>query len=103
MSDRGFAFFVRRPRRIEELICPHPFEAEREYEVVKTVVLQKIDFENFITDMLADRPFLSENAVLCDSAEEIIRCLKISCRGMPDAVLVAPNAAWVEMAAIACE
>lgn len=99
MSESGYAFFVRRPRRIEELICPHPLEAEREYAIVKAVTLKKIDFENFITDMLADRSFLRENAALCSSGA-VIRCIRITCKGVPEAILAVPDAAWVELAAV---
>lgn len=99
MSERGFAYFVERPRRIEELMKPHPAEREQEYEVVKTIRLAKLDYENFITDMVADRPFLEDNAALC-SKGELIRCLKITCRGNGSGVLVVPDEAWVEAAAL---
>lgn len=99
MSNHGFAFFVNRPRRIEELLCPHPIEQEQEYEVVKTIRLPKIDYENFATDMLVDRQFLEDNAALC-SKGEIIRCLKITRRGSSESILVVPAQAWVDIAAL---
>ena len=49
------AYFVRRPRVLGDLLVPHPVEAEREYEVAARVLLSGLDFENFATDMLADR------------------------------------------------
>ena len=103
MSEHGFAFFVDRPRRIEELTCPHLLEAEREFLVVKTICLPKIDYENFITDMLADREFIENNAVLCGKDGNVIRCLRITRRGVGESVLVSPDRAWVEKAALLME
>lgn len=100
MSERGFAYFVKRPRRIEDLMCPHLIEQEREYEVMKTITLPAIDFENFITDMAADRQFLEDNAELCSTGSESVRCIKVSCKGRMESVLVAPDSAWVDIAAV---
>ena len=36
-----------------------------EYEIVKTICLSKIDYENFTTDLLADREFIEDNINLC--------------------------------------
>ena len=99
MSETSFAFFVERPRCIDELICPHPIEQERKYEVVKTVRLAKIDYQNFITDMVADRQFLEDNAGLCSRNGAAIRCLRVTCRGSDESVLVVPQGAWVDIAA----
>lgn len=99
MSEQGFAYFVERPRRLEELLCPHLLEAERAYRVVKTLRLSKIDFENFITDMVADRQFLEDNAYLCSREGTPIRCLKVYCRYLPVQILVVPDQAWVDIAA----
>ena len=100
MSEHGTAFFVERPRRIDELMCPHLPEWEREYEIVKTIRLSRIDYENFITDMVADRQFLADNASLCSKNRASIRCLEITCKGSKERVLVVPDGAWVEIAAI---
>lgn len=99
MSEHGRAYFVVLPRRIEDLMCPHPIESEREYEVVKTIRLAKIDYENFITDLMADRQFLEDSAELC-SKGDVIRCLKIVCGRSGESVLVVPNCAWVDVAAL---
>ena len=80
-------------------MCPHLIEQEREYEVVKTITLPAIDFENFITDMVADRAFLEDNAELCSEGGSVIRCLKVDCRGSGKAILVVPDRAWVDAAA----
>ncbi len=58
MQNTGYAYFVESPRVIEDLMTPHPVERERRYEIAKTVRLAKIDYENFIRDMIADRQFI---------------------------------------------
>ena len=99
MSEHGYAFFVKRPRRIDELMCPHPIELEREFKVVKTIMLPTIDFENFVTDMVADRQFLGENANLCTSVDPIA-CLLVKSRHSTEGILVVPYNDWVEAAAV---
>lgn len=100
MKDYGYAFFVKNPRRAEDLIRPHSVEQEKEYKVVKTIRLSTIDYENFITDMLADRKFLEENSALCRHDGTVARCLKICRRGLNESILVVPYRAWVIEAAI---
>ena len=89
MERTGFAYFVESPRIIEDLLAPHPIEQEIQYEIVKTVKLAKIDYENFITDMIADRLFIEENAALCAQGG-VWRCLLVQQRGRTDGVLVVP-------------
>ena len=91
METAGNAYFVRSPRRIEDLQELHLVEKERPFEIVKTVKLVKIDYENFITDMLADRQFIENHAVLC-SKGAVWRCLLVQQRGHTDGVLVMPEA-----------
>lgn len=95
----GYAYFVEKPRKIEDLLQPHPLESERPYEIVKTINLSGIDFENFITDMVADRQFLEENAALCSMTESTIRCLLVKHRIRGEGILVVPDKAWVDIAA----
>ena len=90
METRDFAYFVERPRVIEDLIQPHLFEQEREYRIVKTIELGKMDYENFITDMLADRQFIEDNAGLC-SQGEVWQCLLIRQRECCDGILAMPE------------
>ena len=90
METRDFAYFVERPRTIEDLLQPHLFEKEREYQIMKTIVLGKMDYENFITDMLADRQFIEDNAALC-SRGEVWQCLLNRQRGCSNGVLVMPE------------
>lgn len=90
MVKTGIGFFVKKPRTIEDLTQLHFIEQERQYEIVKTVELDKINYENFITDMLADRQFIEDNAALC-SRGEIWKCLLIRPRGQTGGVLVMPE------------
>lgn len=90
MKEHGFAFFVKRPRTIDDLHVPHLKEKERPYEIVKIIQLGIMDYENFITDMLADRPFIEEYSSLCERAETW-KCLLVCRRGQSDGVLVMPE------------
>ncbi len=67
MNSTGYAYFIQHPRMVDELIVLHDVADERPYEIVKTVRLQAIDFENFITDMTVDRQFIEDSASLCDN------------------------------------
>lgn len=98
MELNAYAYFVQRPRTIEDLIAPHPIERERPVEIVKTVELARIDYENFVTDMLADRQFLEDNAALC-SKGEVWMCILVRQRGRTDGVLVLPEGCFVGWAA----
>ena len=89
MKRTGYAFFVESPRRIADLIVPHPVGQERPYEIAKTVRLAKIDYENFITDMVADRQYIEEHAGLC-SRGDMWKCIFVRQRGRLDGVLVMP-------------
>lgn len=101
METRTFAYFVKRPRVIEDLMQPHLLAHEREYLIVKTIELGKMDYENFITDMLADRQFIEDNAGLC-SQGEVWQCLLIRQRGCSDGILVMPEGScYVGWAALA--
>ena len=99
MPNSGIAFFIERPRRIDELICPQNQERQ-EYEVVKTIRLAKIDYDNFVTDMAADRQFLEDNAALCGFRGNVVRCLRVIGRGNGMRILVVPEKAWVHIAAL---
>ena len=78
---------------------PHLIDQEREYEIVETVTLPMIDYENFITDMLVGRWFLEENAQRCRTTPSI-RCILVNVRGRKEGVLVVPNGAYVKLAAL---
>lgn len=103
MENRGSACFVESPRIIEDLIMPHPIEQEKHYQIVKVIKLTKIDYENFITDMIADRQFIKDNAALC-SQGGVWRCLLVQQRGRSDGVLVMPaDGCYVGWAAYVCD
>ena len=102
MEKTASAYFVECPRIIEDLNVPHPIEREQRYEIVKTVKLAKIDYENFITDMIADRQFIEDNASLC-SQGEVWHCILVQQRGRSDGVLVVPaDDCYVGWAAYYC-
>ena len=102
MEKTGYAYFVESPRIVEDLMAPHPIEREQRYEIVKAVKLTKIDYENFITDMIADRQFIEENAALCAQGG-VLRCLLVQQRGRTDGVLVVPDdGCYVGWAAYYC-
>ena len=82
------ACFIARPRRIEEL-RDFGIGILRPYQVVSTVCLDEMDYENFVTDLLADRAFL-EGVPGCGEEGRLIRCICVSCRDR-DSVLVLPD------------
>lgn len=90
MELHGYAFFVERPRRIEDLMIPHLIEKERPYRIVTSVQLTAIDYENFITDMLADRQFIENHGKRCKKGE-VWGCLLVCRRGKSDGVLLMPE------------
>ena len=89
MKRTGYAFFVESPRKIDDLIVPHPVEQELPYEIVKSVRLAKIEYENFITDLVADRQFVEDNADLC-ARGDVWKCIFVQQGDRPDGVLVTP-------------
>ena len=95
----GYAYFARRPGRLEDLRVPHPLEAEKPYRVVGEMVLGDMDFQNFLTDLYADRDFLEEYAPLCGRGEEWA-CLLVRCAGDRNGILVVPERRYVEWAAL---
>jgi hypothetical protein len=83
------ACFVKRPRVIGDLMSPYLIVKERQFQIVKTIKLTRIDYENFISDMLADRQFIEDHAELCGK-EKTWKCLLIQQYGRMDGVLVIP-------------
>lgn len=84
------AYFVRQPRVLSDLITPHLLDLERPFEIEKTIYLSKIDYENFYTDMVADRQFLEDYGSLC-SVGSPMKCLLIKTRRESDGILVVPE------------
>lgn len=90
MPQTGYAYFAENPRVLEDLIKPHLLEQERPFEVVKTAKLRTIDYENFITDMVADRQFIADSADLC-SKGTVWKCILVQQRGSHVGILVMPE------------
>lgn len=85
------AYFVYRPRTVAELRRPHLLSDEREYEIADTVLLPRIDYENFITDLLVTRDFLEEGARICSSGA-VMHCLLVRVSGCAgDDILAVPD------------
>ena len=85
------AFFVERPRRLDDLQVLHPLEAERPFEIVAVANLRAIDYKNFITDMLADRSFIEKYAHLCEATETAWKCILVKKHGSRSGILVLPQ------------
>ena len=64
MRRTGSVFFVFHPRAVEEVQRIHDVLQEKPYKIRKTIALGVIDYENFTSDMLVDRPFLETYASL---------------------------------------
>ena len=103
MDMHGYAYFVEHPRRIDDLILPHSFEKERPFRVVAEVQLTAIDYENFVTDMLADRQFIEDHGQPCKRSD-VWECLFVRRKGKADGVLVIPqDGCYVGWAAYFCK
>ena len=90
MEYTGAAYFVERPRRLEDLMVPHLVEKERPYQIITEIQLPAIDYENFVTDMLADRQFIEDHGRRCKQGE-VWSCLLVRRKGKADGVLVMPE------------
>lgn len=84
------AFFVMKPRNIEELRVPHLLCGERQYEIVCEKKLSAIDYENFVTDMRADRQFILDAASRCCEGE-VMKCLLVRKNRMTEGMLIVPD------------
>ena len=98
MKQEKYAYFVYSPRTVSDLIQPHDLRSEKPYQIVHTVSLSAMSYENFITDMLADRQFLEDYAKLCGEGE-IWRCILVKQRGTTEGILVVPDSCYVKYAA----
>ena len=93
IQKTGKAYFVRQPRRVDELVILHAVDWETSYEIVQEIILQAIEYENFITDMTVDRQFIADYASLCDDDNEgIKKCLFVRGRDPQSGILVIPEA-----------
>ena len=93
------AYFIRRPRRIEELRAEENGR-RRPYRIVSSLRLGGMDYENFVTDLLADRAFL-ENVPDCGEDGNVLCCLRVSCPGREHILVVPDGTGHVALAALA--
>lgn len=92
------AYFIRRPRRIEELRAEEDGR-RRPYRVISSLRLGGMDYENFVTDLLADRAFL-EDVPGCGEVGNVLCCLRVSCPGREDILVVPDGTGHVALAAL---
>ncbi len=85
---KGRAYFVRKPRRLDDLKAVDPLAAKEPYEVIKEVALRAIDYENFVEDMLAARAFLEGLDITAAQKP----CILVRQRNHAEGVLVVPTA-----------
>ena len=84
-------FWVPAPARLEDIIQPHISEAHP-FVVAKAIRLPWEDYENFVTDFLVEREFLTNNADVCKVDEDgTWHCLLVLQRGHTDGVLAMPD------------
>ena len=100
MERYSTAYFVYEPRTNADLLQPHDIRLERPFQIAATVTLSAMDYENFITDMLADRAFLEEHTEDC-SEGEVWQCILVRQRNQKDGILVVPDGCYVKYAAAA--
>ena len=86
----GWAWFVRRPKDLEELRALHPLDGERPFRVSAELFLEEMEFQTFSADLYADRGFLERYAFLC-SAGETMTCLLVRCAGDRNGILAVPG------------
>ena len=62
------------------MLKPHKETQRNSFVVEKSVRLSRIEFENFITDMLIEREFIAKNAFLMFiDSNNTWHCIKICC------------------------
>ena len=92
------SFFVFRPRTADDLSLDNPTGQWKRYQVVKTICLSRIDFENFETDLLADRQFIENGSVFCTRPGD---CLLVTSRRGQSELLIMPwHGGFVRYAAL---
>lgn len=89
--ETGSAYFVRKPRKLSDLLYPHGPEDEIPYEVVKTIHLLRIDYENFASDLTVDRTYIERLSLLCGIRDGIWQCLLIRQKNAETGILVMPE------------
>lgn len=89
-EKKGRAGFVFKPRRLDEVLEPASPLEEKNYQVVQKIALEKITYENFVSDMVVARDFLEmpDQQAMDD---DDLKCLLIFSPGVKGEVLVAAN------------
>lgn len=85
------AFFVNRPREINDLFIPHPVEKEQSFYVKKHIVLLPHDYENFVTDLLVEREYIAKSEFSYTGRDDILECLFVTQMNSDEGVLVVPD------------
>ena len=88
-GDDGKSVFVRYPRTYEDLMQLHLVRREQPFEIVFTVELSGIEYENFLYGMDADRQFIEDHADLCSDGA-VKKCLLVKQKGKRAGILVVP-------------
>lgn len=97
---KGTAYFVKKPSKLSHLVRPHRIEDEVPYEIVRTILLSQMDYENFATDLTVDREYIEKNASLCRIYDGVWKCLLIQQENAKSGILVMPeDQCWVGFAA----
>ena len=83
-------YFIKHPKTYHDLQNQSSTGTEYPYQVVQTISLDTLDFENFLYGMDADREYLEKYAYLCfDGA--VKRCLLIQNRQKVGGILAVPD------------
>lgn len=86
---RDTAHFVNLPFTLQDLRRPHFADDRRSFAIEKTVELELIEYENFITDLCVDRWYIEENAdLMFIDADGVFHCLLVQCQGYDSGVLI---------------
>lgn len=85
---KGKAYFLKWPRRAEDLKSIHLLHREEAYEVIGEVALRAIDYENFEEDLSADRAFLDGYRAPVSAKRY---CIFVHQRNRSDGILVVPT------------
>jgi hypothetical protein len=88
LKEQPIAYFVERPSRTDDLVPPPPWAEPHPFKVTVTIELSRIDYENFTTDLKADRPFLYEHMNDSYIANEVWHCILVRQKGRSDGLLV---------------
>ena len=98
MKRTGCARFVCQPRNLEELQASESGQL-RAFFIVKTIALNKIEYENLSADMIADRSYFEQYSCLC-GMEDVWKVLDIHQKGSGQHILVMPENDYVLWAAV---